>query len=111
MIVNVGDTLTRWTNGKITSDIHQVTTPEAMKGESGLILPPRMSMAYLFKAERNVSIGPLPKFVSSTEPAKYPDKIASVQDVLETALAKTHGGVTDLVNAGNAIQPVQPLLA
>lgn len=73
MIVNVGDTLTRWTNGKITGGIHQVTTPEAMKGESGLILPPRMSMAYLFKAERSVSVGPLPKFVSSTEPAKYAD--------------------------------------
>lgn len=40
MIVSVGDTLTRWTNGKITGGIHQVTAPEAMKGESGLILPP-----------------------------------------------------------------------
>ena len=73
MIVSVGDTLTRWTNRKITGGIHQVTAPEAMKGESGLILPPRMSMAYLFKAERTVSVGPLPKLVSSTEPAKYPD--------------------------------------
>lgn len=44
-----------------------------MKGESGLIVPSRMSMAYLFKAERSMSVGPLPKFVSSTEPAKYPD--------------------------------------
>lgn len=52
MIVNFGDTLMRWTNGNITSGVHQVTTPEAMKGGSGLILPPRMSMAYLFKAER-----------------------------------------------------------
>lgn len=73
MIVNVGDILKGWTNGKITGGIHQVTAPEAMKGESGLILPPRMSMAYLFKAERTVSVGPLPMFVSSTEPAKYPD--------------------------------------
>ena len=145
MIVNVGDTLTRWTNGKITGGIHRVTTPEAMKGERGLILPPRMSMAYLFKAERNVSVGPLPKFVSSAEPAKYPDitalefqkwrnsivynldknekpkcvdglnsapkatlgvKIASVKNVMEGALAKTLGGVTDLVNAGNGIRSV-----
>lgn len=140
LIVNVRNTLTRWTNGKITGGIYQVTTPEAMKGISGLIMPPRMSMAYLFKAERNVLVGPLPKFVSSTEPAKYPDitalefprwrnsivynfdkkeypngvdglngapkttpdvKIASSQDVLETALVKTLGRVTDLVNAGN----------
>jgi isopenicillin N synthase-like dioxygenase len=40
MIVNVGDTLTRWTNGKILGGIHQVTTPEAMKGEKGMMLPP-----------------------------------------------------------------------
>jgi isopenicillin N synthase-like dioxygenase len=73
MIVNVGDTLTRWTNGKILGGIHQVTTPEAMKGEKGLMLPPRLSMAYLFKAERNVSVGPLPKFVSTAEPAKFSD--------------------------------------
>ncbi|KAJ5964529.1 Oxoglutarate/iron-dependent dioxygenase [Penicillium vulpinum] len=72
MIVNVGDTLTRWTNGKITGGIHQVTTPESMKGESGLVIPPRMSMAYLFKAERNTSVGPLPKFVAN-EPARYPE--------------------------------------
>lgn len=73
MIINVGDTLTRWTNGKIFGGVHQVTTPEAMKGEKGLMLPPRMSMAYLFKAERNVSVGPLPKFVTATEPATFAD--------------------------------------
>lgn len=73
MIVNVGDTLTRWTNGKILGGIHQVTTPDAMKGEKGLILPPRLSMAYLFKAQRDVSVGPLPKFVSAAEPARYSD--------------------------------------
>ncbi|KXG53841.1 Oxoglutarate/iron-dependent dioxygenase [Penicillium griseofulvum] len=72
MIVNVGDTLTRWTNGKITGGIHQVTTPQSMKGESGLVIPPRMSMAYLFKAGRNTSVGPLPKFLIN-EPAKYPE--------------------------------------
>lgn len=73
MIVNVGDTLTRWTNGHITGGVHQVTAPEAMKGQSGMVIPSRMSMAYLFKAERNVSVGPLPKFVSPTQPAIYPD--------------------------------------
>ena len=38
-------------------------------------------------------------------------KIASVQDVLETGLPKMLGDVTDLVSAGNAIQPIQPVLA
>ena len=73
MIVNVGDTLTRWTNGRITGGIHQVTVPKTLKGESGLIIPSRMSMAYLFKAGRDTSVGPLPKFVSTQEPAIYPD--------------------------------------
>ncbi|PYI10695.1 Clavaminate synthase-like protein [Aspergillus sclerotiicarbonarius CBS 121057] len=76
MIVNVGDTLTRWTNGKITGGVHRVIAPETMKNERGLMIPSRMSMAYLFKAGREVSVGPLPKFVSSTVPAQYPDMTA-----------------------------------
>ncbi|CAD6441421.1 c5accf60-3452-4f3c-964e-5cf757f99d79-CDS [Sclerotinia trifoliorum] len=60
----------------IAGDIHRVTIPEAMKGKSALTLPRRMSMAYLFKAERNASVGPLSKFVSCAEPAKYPDMTA-----------------------------------
>ncbi|OJJ42634.1 hypothetical protein ASPZODRAFT_137240 [Penicilliopsis zonata CBS 506.65] len=73
MIVNVGDTLTRWTNGKITGGVHQVTTPDAMKHANTMTIPSRMSMAYLSKAGRDVSVGPLPRFVSRTEPARYPD--------------------------------------
>ncbi|KAL6895413.1 hypothetical protein HDV57DRAFT_520774 [Trichoderma longibrachiatum] len=73
MILNVGDTLTRWTNGRITGGVHQVAVPEAMRGKSGLIIPSRMSMAYLFKAGRDTSVGPLPKFISDKEPAIYPD--------------------------------------
>ena len=112
MIVNVGDTLTRWTNGKITGGIHQVTAPEAMKGESGLMLPPRMSMAYLFKAERNVSVGPLPKFVSSTEPAIYPDITAFEfqrwRNSIVYSLDKTEfpNGLNGLNGAPNLIQPI-----
>ena len=112
MIVNVGDTLTRWTNGKITGGIHQVTAPEAMKGESGLMLPPRMSMAYLFKAERNVSVGPLPKFVSSTDPAIYPDITAFEfqrwRNSIVYSLDKTEfpNGLNGLNGAPNLIQPI-----
>lgn len=73
MIINVGDTLTRWTNGRIIGGMHQVTVPQTMKGEKGLVIPSRMSMAYLFKAGRDTSVGPLPKFVSADEPAIYPE--------------------------------------
>jgi isopenicillin N synthase-like dioxygenase len=76
MIVNVGDTLTRWTNGKILGGVHQVTVPQAMKGMRDVIIPSRISMAYLFKAGRDVSLGPLPKFVSATNPARFSDMTA-----------------------------------
>jgi isopenicillin N synthase-like dioxygenase len=76
MIVNVGDTLTRWTNGRILGGVHQVTVPEAMKGARGVTIPSRISMAYLFKAGREVSLGPLPSFFSATNPAKFADMTA-----------------------------------
>ena len=112
MIVNVGDTLTRWTNGKITGGIHQVTTPAAMKGESGMILPPRLSMAYLFKAERDVSVGPLPKFVSASEPARYPDVTAREfqrwkNSTVYSLDKKEYPNGVD----GKGMQPIQPILA
>lgn len=64
MIVNVGDTLERWTNAKLTGGVHRVEVPEPLKGENGVVLPERFSMAYLFKAERNMSVGPLPQFMN-----------------------------------------------
>lgn len=74
MIINVGDTLTRWTNGRITGGFHQVSVPKAMKGAAGArVVPARMSMAYLFKAGRNTSVGPLPRFVSAERPPVFPD--------------------------------------
>jgi isopenicillin N synthase-like dioxygenase len=76
MIINVGDTLHRWTNGKILAGVHQVTVPEALKGMRDVVIPSRISMAYLFKAGRDVSLGPLPRFVSATHPPQFPDMTA-----------------------------------
>lgn len=73
MVVNVGDTLTRWTNGRIFGGVHQVTSPEAMKGQNGLMLPSRMSAAYFFKAGRHTSVAPLPKFITEERPSQFPD--------------------------------------
>lgn len=63
MVVNVGDTLQHWTNAKLTGGVHRVTIPEAMKEKNDVVVPERFTAAFLFKAERNVSIGPLPHFV------------------------------------------------
>ncbi|UKZ67464.1 uncharacterized protein TrAtP1_008624 [Trichoderma atroviride] len=68
-----GDTLT---NGRVIGGMHQVTVPETMKREKGPSILSRMSMAYLFKAGRDTSVGPLPKFVSAEEPAIYPEMTA-----------------------------------
>lgn len=73
MIVNVGDTLQRWTNGKLIGGVHRVTIPEPLKKDVGIVLPERFTMAYLFKAQRTTSVAPLPKFITADNPAKYPD--------------------------------------
>jgi isopenicillin N synthase-like dioxygenase len=64
MIVNVLDTLERWTNAKLTGGVHRVSIPEGIRDENGVTLNERFSMAYLFKAERNVSVGPLEQFMN-----------------------------------------------
>ncbi|KAI1419152.1 hypothetical protein F5Y12DRAFT_794594 [Xylaria sp. FL1777] len=89
MIVNAGDTLMRWTNGKVVAGIHQVTVSEGLKKMDEVILPERYSVAHLFKAQRDVSIAPLSQFVSAEEPAKYPEMSAlqyhkQVQNLLFT---------------------------
>ncbi|KAI1750362.1 hypothetical protein F4782DRAFT_509445 [Xylaria castorea] len=73
MIVNAGDTLMRWTNGRVVAGIHQVTIPEGLKRMDEVTLPERYSVAHLFKAQRQVSIAPLGQFITAEEPAKYPD--------------------------------------
>ncbi|KAJ8119432.1 hypothetical protein ONZ43_g3614 [Nemania bipapillata] len=73
MIVNAGDTLMRWTNGRVVAGVHQVTIPEGLKNRSEVVLPERYSVAHLFKAQRQVSIAPLSQFITADEPAKYPD--------------------------------------
>lgn len=72
MIVNVGDTLQRWTNGRLFSGRHRVTVPESL-GDDAEELPERYSVAYLGKAQRHASVGPVASFVSVDNPAKYND--------------------------------------
>ncbi|KAJ8123894.1 hypothetical protein O1611_g9487 [Lasiodiplodia mahajangana] len=89
MIVNAGDTLMRWTNGRVVAGVHQVTIPEELKRMDEIIIPERFSVAHLFKAQRQVSIAPLSQFITAEEPAKYPEMTAlqyhrQVQNLLFT---------------------------
>ncbi|KAB8218714.1 putative gibberellin 20-oxidase [Aspergillus novoparasiticus] len=72
LIVNIGDTLERWTNGVLKAGLHQVTIPSHLKkGAPGNILPSRYSVAFFLKASRETSVGPLDYFVLEDRPAMY----------------------------------------
>ena len=73
MIVNVSETLQRWSNDELPAGLHRVTTPGDLKGVEEGIIPRRFSIAYFCKANRETSVGTLPPFVDQVRGAKYED--------------------------------------
>lgn len=73
MLVNIGDSLQRLTNDTLTSVSHRVTIPASKKEEGQGTIAERRTIAYLAKVHRQNSLRPLPRFVSDSMPAKYPD--------------------------------------
>lgn len=71
LIVNVADTLQRWTNGMVPAGLHQVTIPGGRRTEAGGKLQERFSIAYFMKSNREESVGSLPEFVNEKRPAEY----------------------------------------
>ncbi|KAL8670381.1 MAG: hypothetical protein Q9168_005076 [Polycauliona sp. 1 TL-2023] len=71
LVVNVADTLQRWTNNIIPAGLHQVTIPASRRHEAGGRLPERYSVAYFMKSNREESVGSLSEFVSEQRPALY----------------------------------------
>jgi isopenicillin N synthase-like dioxygenase len=66
MILNVADTLQRWTHNTLQSANHRVTyfkDFESTDDNQGL-LPPRYSVGYFGKANATASMAPLPQFLS-----------------------------------------------
>ena len=76
MVVNVADTLQRWTNGVVPAGLHQVTVPGDRRDEVRGRLQERFSVAYFLKSDREASVGSLPEFVSEKRPAEYEDMSA-----------------------------------
>jgi isopenicillin N synthase-like dioxygenase len=66
-IVNVGDLLTRWTNGQLRSVLHRVISPE---GEAAR--RPRYSATLFYEPRHEVVISCLEPCQSPTKPALYP---------------------------------------
>jgi isopenicillin N synthase-like dioxygenase len=71
MIVNVSETLQRWTNGVLPAGIHQVTVPHNLKGEADATIPERFSCAFFVKADRTADVGALSHFIKDGEGTKY----------------------------------------
>jgi len=68
IFINVADTLDRWTNGKLPACVHQVAALEDWKTGS---IPPRWSIVFFLKASGGESAGPVPQFVTASQPARY----------------------------------------
>ncbi|KAL8682572.1 MAG: hypothetical protein Q9186_001425 [Xanthomendoza sp. 1 TL-2023] len=71
MVVNVSETLQRWTNGSLRAGLHRVNGPPNLEGkESGMLLE-RYSIAYFCKADRSASVGPLKHFAPTIDQQRY----------------------------------------
>jgi len=74
IIVNVANTLERWTNGNLPACLHQVAAMEDLRAQR---IPPRRSIVFFFRAAGDKSAGPLPQFVSDLQPARYQEMAVS----------------------------------
>ncbi|KAF2762357.1 oxidoreductase [Pseudovirgaria hyperparasitica] len=83
LLINVGDTLERWTNGRVQAGLHQVTVPSDVKGE---VFPERYSVAFFLKANRATSAGPIPLFVPEGTTSKYKEMTALQYHAHRTAI-------------------------
>lgn len=71
MIVNVSETLQRWTNGILPAGLHRVDLPRNLENNDSGTLPERYSIAYFCKADRSASVGSLEHFVFAGHDPKY----------------------------------------
>lgn len=90
LIINVADTLERWTNGALKAGMHRVMQPTGTKFGDGSLIKERWSVPYLFKARRDALVGALPGFVTQKLPNAYESITA-----LEFQLKRQHQVYTD----------------
>jgi isopenicillin N synthase-like dioxygenase len=76
LVVNTSETLQRLTNDYIRAGLHQVNIPAQSKDSQKTTLNPRYSIAFFFKASREVNVGPLKSFVTEERPTTYKDMTA-----------------------------------
>lgn len=76
IVLNVSETLQRWTNSVIAAGLHRVSLPLEMEDQETGMLPERYSIAYFTKADRNASVGPLKEFTAQTGEQLFEDMTA-----------------------------------
>lgn len=76
MVVNVSETLQRWTNDVLPAGLHRVNVPQYLEDKEVGTLPERYSIAYFCKADRGASVGPLRQFVQEGSKPTYQDMSA-----------------------------------
>jgi isopenicillin N synthase-like dioxygenase len=74
IIFLAANTLERWTNGNLRACLHKVAIPGNWKSGS---IPNRRSIVFFFRANGDKSAGPLPHFVSPSQPAMYDEILVS----------------------------------
>ncbi|KAG9258280.1 isopenicillin N synthase [Emericellopsis atlantica] len=91
LILNISETMERWTNGVVKAGVHNVKLPPALKssrqGGEELVIPERFSIPFFVKADRDTCVGPLEQFVSETRPPAYPPMTALEYHVKRVAQA------------------------
>lgn len=75
MILNISETMQRWTHDHLPAGLHRVTVPQDLQSQTTGTLPERHSIAYFCKAMQDTSVGPLPQFVKG-QTSKYEDLTA-----------------------------------
>ena len=76
MVVNVSETLQRWTNNALPAGLHRVNVPQDLEDKDVGTLPERYSIAYFCKADRGASVGPLREFVQEGSKPEYQEMSA-----------------------------------
>ncbi|KAH8819905.1 2OG-Fe(II) oxygenase-like protein [Xylogone sp. PMI_703] len=80
LIVNISETLQRWTDDQLPAGLHRVSIPkdieEKLNGDKNAEVPRRYSIAYLCKADRQAPVGTISAFQVGDAP-RYKDMTAS----------------------------------
>ena len=77
LVVNISETLGRWTAEKIPAGLHRVTSPE--NAEESKVIPERYSIAYFCKAARQAKVAPLQPFRSAEEEKEVGESLTALE--------------------------------